>query len=155
MRKIVLLIITSVILVFWGCSSDKIESFDSGQYLFQNDTLTVAIYFENDGSGQIHAFVNNTIIYQNLQGVRYTGKYPHYSLTVRDIADNWETVLQLNCTFCSASVFSANVVSSKLDNIFWRYGYRRINLPGTMQFKSDDRTLDSNGDGILDWAQIL
>ena len=88
MRKIVLLIITSVILVFWGCSSDKIETFDSGQYLFQNDTLTVAIYFEND-------------------------------------------------------------------NIFWRYGYRHINLPSTMQFKSDDRTLDSNGDGILDWAQIL
>ena len=137
-------------LAFLGCTSDNEDSV-AGQYLFQNDTLTVAISFENDGVAYMHIFTNNSIEFQDISSVSsYMGEYPNYTVTVAGVD---KPTLVLSCAFTSYDTFTATVVESHLDNVYWLYRERHIYLPQTMLFKRDKRTLDMNGDGVLDWTQ--
>lgn len=145
--KKVLFTITLLCLAFLGCTSDKEES-PFGQYLFQNDTLTVAVSLETDGVAYMHIFTNNSIEFQDLSSVsRYTGEYPNYTMTIA--GDNKPTLI-LSCAFTSYDAFTATVIESHLDDVFWLYRERHIYLPQTMLFKRDKRVLDANGDGVLD-----
>lgn len=152
MKKILFALSTFLCLAFLGCTSDNEDSV-AGQYLFQNDTLTVAVSFEKGGVAYLHIFTNNSIEFQDISTVsRYIGEYPNYTVSIAGVGG---PTLVLSCAFASYDTFTATVMESHLDDVFWLYRERHIYLPQMMLFKRDKRILDTNGDGVLDWTQDL
>lgn len=159
MKKFLILVVLSAFIC--GCASDSESSSKepSGQYVFNNDTLTVSIsfidngrYYESGKSTTIQVFLRNKIEYQNLYGTTYEGEYPSYSILAKD-GNISTTVLVMNCRFLSTEVFDANVTMQRLSDVYWGNSHGHVYLPSSMTFKRDDTVLDKNGDGILDTSQ--
>ena len=75
----------ALLAVLCSCSSDNDTTEPSGQYIYQNDTLTVAISFETNNAVVIHAYKQNTIDLQELfSSGYYEGEYPHYTVTISE-----------------------------------------------------------------------
>lgn len=159
MNKYYLLLVLALLIL--GCSSDNDTPKElSGQYVFENDTLTMSIcfgengrYVENGKTATLQIFLRNNIEYQNLYNTTYVGDYPKYTITTKDDGNLTASVLVLNCHFSSSQTFDATVSMSGLNDVYWNYSRRHIYLPPSMTFKKSDDILDKNGDGILDKSQ--
>lgn len=138
MKKVVAFILALVALC--SCSKDDAEITSSptnGQYIYESGNLTVAIRVDNAETG-ITIFENGSYVYQSLhQSV--SGSWPTY----RYEYEYSYTDLALSCRYSDSDAFTATVNTNQID----------VSLPATMQFKLDNRTLDTNGDGILDEMQ--
>ena len=145
-----LLFTVAALVCFISCSSDSDTSQSPlGQYIYQNDTLTMAVEFNDKSIAVVHVFIRNSIEYQDLYEASYTGDFPNYVLRSK----GGDEPLIMNCTFSSSNSFSGVVTQNGLEHVYWLYKYRHILLPQTMLFRKDSRILDKNGDGILDWTQ--
>lgn len=134
MKKIALLILA----VFSLCSCSKDETDTAvpadGQYIYESENLTVAVRVDNTETG-ITIYENGSYVYQSLHRSIY-GSWPTYRY---EYGYNYSELV-LDCQYAENTAFVATVS----DN------HTEVNLPATMQFTLDNRTLDANGDGILD-----
>lgn len=137
MKKITLLILAAVALC--ACSKDETDTAvpADGQYIYESENLTVAIRVDNTETG-ITIYENCSYVYQSLHRSIY-GSWPTYRY---EYGYNYSKLV-LDCQYVENTVFVATVS----DN------HTEVNLPATMQFILDNRTLDANGDGILDETQ--
>lgn len=98
---------------------------EAGQYLYEDGKITAAVRI-SDGVG-VTIFVDGVYVYQDLAGiVRETG----YSFGA----------LVLNRTSTGSREFTAYV----------EHNSTGVDLPAYMDFRKDSRTLDANGDGVID-----
>ena len=160
--SIVITALVAMLAFVFGCSSDNEAVEPTGQYIFCNDTLTVAVRFDikglyhenkNEKSAAVCIFLRNKMEYQNGGYTNYTGEYPEYTIIAKDNEHLMTTVLVMSCRFSSVKAFDATVTMQELSDIYWGYGHSHIYLPKSMTFKKDDTVLDKNGDGVLDSSQ--
>lgn len=138
MKRIALLILAAVALC--SCSKDETKDITTpvnGQYLYENENLTVAVRVDNTETG-ITIYENGSYVYQSLHRSVY-GSWPTY----RYEYGYSYSELVLDCQYAENTAFVATVSDNQTE----------VSLPATMQFKLDNRTLDANGDGILDETQ--
>lgn len=117
------------------CSACTVESgkdpitggaiLEPGQYLYEDETITAAVKF--GGGVGITIFANGAYVYQDLNGI---AKDTGYSFSA----------LVLNCTDMESKAFTAYV----------EHNSTGVDLPAYLDFRQDNRTLDVNGDGLID-----
>lgn len=145
MKKTILFIL--IIAFLCSCSKNDVIAPVNGQYLYENENLTVAVRIDNEETG-ITIFENGGYVYQSLYRSVY-GAWPAYRYEYEgDVYRNYQikdydVPLVLICKYIENTVFEAAVSDNQTDVI----------LPDTMQFVLDNRTLDVNGDGVLDSYQ--
>lgn len=138
MKKIAMCILS--VLALCSCSKDDTEITTAplnGQYIYESGNLTVAVDVDDTETG-ITIFENGSYVYQSLH-IPVSGSWPTYRY---EYFYNYRGVV-LNCQYYTNTAFTATVSDNSTN----------VNLPDTMQFKLDNRTLDANGDGILDETQ--
>lgn len=147
MKKIALLILAAVALC--SCSKDETTAAPAdGQYIADAMDLVVCMVLENGKCTYFASFIYGKVV-GSWNNVSTSGEYPNYVYRV----DN----LTITANFESPTAFTATLVGSL------NTGNNKPNeLPNGMQsyfdgadikFKLDNRTLDANGDGILDEMQ--
>lgn len=137
MKKVVLLILAAVALC--SCSKNETDTAVpvSGQYIYESENLTAAVRVDNTETG-ITIYENGSYVYQSLHRSVY-GSWPTYRY---EYGYNYSELV-LDCQYAENTAFVATVSDNQTE----------VSLPATMQFKLDNRTLDANGDGILDEMQ--
>lgn len=147
MKKIALLILAAVALC--SCSKDETTVVPAdGQYIADAMDLVVCMVLENEKCTYFAPFICGEVV-SSWNNVSTSGNYPNYVYRVDD--------LTITANFESPTAFTATLVGSL------NTGNNKPNeLPNGMQsyfdgadikFKLDNRTLDANGDGILDEMQ--
>lgn len=117
------------------CSACAVESgkdpitggsvLEPGQYLYEDETITAAVKI---GAGVgVTIFANGVYVYQDLSGI------------VKDTGYSFGALV-LNCTDTESKAFTAYV----------EHNSTGVDLPAYMDFRQDNRTLDVNGDGLID-----
>ena len=131
--------VLTLLLLAAGCSKDETDTATpvNGQYIYENENLTVAVRIDNTETG-ITIYENGSYVYQSLHRSVY-GSWPTY----RYEYGYSYSELVLDCQYAENTAFVATVSNNQTE----------VSLPATMQFKLDNRTLDANGDGILDEMQ--
>lgn len=137
-----------------SCSKDEESSNrPEGQYVFKNDTILVAVSFENGKPILINTFIRGGSVSQ-IRNLTTSGEYPQLNVSYSSYPSE---ELQMIINFNSISSFSAlvSVCNVEKGNWAWYYAHKNIVFPKQMNFKLDNTTLDMNGDGILDSTQDL
>lgn len=148
MKKILFALLTAFMLVSCQKDSENGSLPKIGQYLYTDNTYTVAVgVYENKKSCSITVFENGKYVWQDVRSSdNLSGDWPIYTFAYS--SSYYPHYLQsgeivLNCTYNKNSEFLATVQENTTE----------INLPTSMQFKYDNKVLDKNGDGILDELQ--
>ncbi len=132
MKRIVLL--AAVLAALTGCSGDyDATDPELGQYLYETDNLTIDIDVY-DSNTSVAIYVDGECKYQYLSGTK-TGDKESYTYRYDKLA--------LACVYTTAKAFTATVAANGTG----------ITLPAEMDFKYSDKTLDGDGDGLLDGWQ--
>lgn len=140
------------IIIFASCSKDEEGSnLPEGQYVFKNDTILVAINFDNGKPYLINTFIRGGSVSQ-IRMLSTSGEYLQMKVSYSSYPSE---ELQMNLKFNDLSSFSASVSVCELEkgSWAWYYAHKNVVLPKQMNFKQDNTTLDMNGDGILDSTQ--
>lgn len=98
---------------------------EPGQYLYEDKTITAAVRI--GGGVGVTIFVDGAYVYQDLNGI------------VKDTGYSFGALV-LNRTSTDSKTFTAYV----------EHNSTGIDLPSYMDFRLDNRTLDANGDGLVD-----
>lgn len=144
MKRILFALLITMIFVSCQKDSENVSQPKTGQYLYTDNTYTVAVgVYENKKSCSITVFENGKYVWQDVRSDKnLSGDWPTYIFAYSSYyLQSGEIVL--NCTYNSNSEFLATVQENTTE----------INLPASMTFKYDNRVLDKNGDGILDELQ--
>lgn len=143
--SLILIPVLITILSMVGCSgSDSDEDITDRQYVFQNDTLVVSIYFGSGTSAGIQMFNRGKVWFSNLWQCTFSGQYPTVEL---ECHDSGYYHFSMTCTFTSTSSFDAVVKENDLLTI-WQY--KPFKVPERMHFNLYNGVLDLNGDGVID-----
>ncbi len=143
--SLILISVLVTILSMVGCSgSDSDEDITDRQYVFQNDTLVVSIYFGSGTSAGMQVFDRGSVCFSNLRQCTFSGQYPTVEL---ECHDSGYYHFSMTCTFTSTSSFDAVVKENDLLTI-WQY--KPFKVPERMHFKLYNGVLDLNGDGVID-----
>lgn len=151
MKKIVLLILAAAALC--SCSKDEatITPVD-GQYVARinefNDLFCLVL--SNGKCTYFAMFQNGKVFYYENSGISISGEYPNYTYRIEDF--------MIRSTFDSQDAFTAYLAGSLRSNINPTGGLGADVSIVSMEhkdvkFKLDNRTLDANGDGVLDEMQ--
>ena len=143
--SLILIPVLITILSMVVCSgSDSDEDITDRQYVFQNDTLVVSIYFGSGTSAGIQMFNRGKVWFSNLRQCTFSGQYPTFEL---ECHDSGYYHFSMTCTFTSTSSFDAVVKENDLLTI-WQY--KPFKVPERMHFNLYNGVLDLNGDGVID-----
>lgn len=149
MKKIALFILAVVAL----CSCSKDETVTNqptdGQYIAETTDMVLCMVIENEKCTYFASFIQNVVV-DSWNNVSTSGEYPNYVYRIEDltITANFESstafAATLNGYMGNAGFSPDNFIAGGTQAVF-------ENVP--VYFKLDNRTLDANGDGILDSAQ--
>lgn len=151
MKKIALLILALVTLC--SCSKDETTATSAdGQYTAQinGSNYLFCLVLENGKCTYFALFQNGEIFYYENSGISSSGEYPNYAYQIEDFI--------IHSIFDSPDAFTADLAGGLRSNISPTGGLGADESIVSMEykdvkFKLDNRTLDANGDGILDERQ--
>lgn len=149
MKRIVLLI--WAVLAFTGCSTDETVTNQptDGQYIADTMDLVACMVIENGKCTYFALFIRNTVV-GSWNDVSTSGEYPNYVYRVEDltITANFESPTSFTAILdggLRVGDFNTDILPTDDTQTYFENA--------TVYFKLDNRTLDANGDGILDSAQ--
>lgn len=147
MKKIALLTLVAVALC--SCSKDETTAAPTdGQYIADAMDLVVCMVLENGKCTYFAPFICGEAV-SSWNDISTSGDYPNYVYRVEDltITANFESPTAFAATL-DGSLNTGNNKPNELPNGMQSY------FDGTViKFTLDNRTLDANGDGVLDETQ--
>lgn len=151
MKKIALLILATVALC--SCSKDETTATPAdGQYIARINEFKdlFCLVLDNGKCTYFALFQNGEIFYYENSDISVAGEYPNYTYQIEDFI--------IHSTFDSPDTFTAYLAGSLRSNINPTGGLGADVSIVSMEHKDvkftlDNRTLDANGDGILDEMQ--
>ena len=147
MKKIALLILA--VFALCSCSKDETTATPAdGQYIADAMDLVACVVLENGKCTYFAPFICGKAV-SSWDNVSTYGDYPNYVYRVEDltITANFESPT----TFTVSLVGSLNTGNNKPNEL--PNGTQLYFDSAGIKFKLDNRTLDANGDGILDEMQ--
>lgn len=151
MKKILFAI--AVVFVLVSCSKDETTAVPAdGQYIARinefNDLFCLVL---DEGKCTYFAlYQNGKVFYYKNSDVSVSGEYPNYTYRIEDF--------MIYSTFDKPDAFSADLAGALRSNINPTGGLDAYTSVIAMEHKDvkftlDNRTLDANGDGVLDEMQ--
>lgn len=145
MKKIALLILA--VFALCSCSKDETDTAApaDGQYIADAMDLVVCVVLENGKCTYFAPFICGKVV-GSWNNVSASGEYPNYVYSVED--------LTITADFESPTAFTA-ILNGGLNTGDLVTGVTQTYFDGStpIHFTLDNRTLDANGDGILDETQ--
>lgn len=146
MKNIVFTLLAS--LLFVSCSKDEtnVKPAD-GQYIVDSMDLVICMFLKNGECAYFAPFLCGKVV-SNWRDVSTSGDYPNYVYRIGD--------LTITANFESPTVFSAvldGVLNTSTNTEDMQTGTQIVFGDNALKFVLDNRTLDANGDGILDEMQ--